>query len=237
MIIFDKISKKFGNIVALDDVSFSLEKGEFVFLTGVSGAGKTTLIKLLLGEYLPSGGEIEINGEKISKVSKKGLYLWRRKLGVVFQDYKLFWDKTVAENVALPLEIIKTESKDVSEKVQKILELVGLQERKNLFPAQLSGGELQRVSLARAVITAPDILLADEPTGNLDPKTSQEMIKLFKEINEKGTTVLMATHNNEIVDSFKTRVIELDKGKVLRDEKEGKYHKDKKKEKEEEKND
>ncbi|RJR24363.1 cell division ATP-binding protein FtsE [Candidatus Microgenomates bacterium] len=233
MIIFDKVSKKFGSIIALEDVSFTLEKGEFVFLTGASGAGKTTLIKLLLGEYLPSAGEIEMNGEKVSKVSKKNLYLWRRKLGVVFQDYKLFWDKTVAENVALPLEIIKTPAKEIGEKVQKILELVGLEERKSLFPAQLSGGELQRVSLARAVITAPEILLADEPTGNLDPKTSKEMIRLFKEINEKGTTILMATHNNEIVDSFKARVIELEKGKVARDEKEGKYYKDKKKEKEE----
>ncbi|MBU2577643.1 cell division ATP-binding protein FtsE [Patescibacteria group bacterium] len=230
MIIFDKVTKKFGNIIALDDVSFTLEKGEFIFLTGTSGAGKTTLIKLLLGEYLPTQGDMEINGEKISKVSKKNLYLWRRKLGVVFQDYKLFWDKTVAENVALPLHIGKMQPKEVAGKVQKILELVGLEERKNLFPAQLSGGELQRVSLARAVVTAPEVLLADEPTGNLDPKTSEEMIKLFKEINEKGTTILMATHNNEIVDSFKTRVIELEKGKVVRDEKEGKYHKKKGKE-------
>lgn len=230
MIIFDKVTKKFGDIIALEDVSFTLDKGEFVFLTGTSGAGKTTLIKLLLGEYLPTQGDIAINDEKISKVSKKNLYLWRRKLGVVFQDYKLFWDKTVAENVALPLYIVKMPPKEVDEKVQKILELVGLEERKNLFPAQLSGGELQRVSLARAVITTPEVLLADEPTGNLDPKTSREMIKLFKEINEKGTTILMATHNSEIVDSFKIRVIELEKGKVVRDEKEGKYYKKKEKE-------
>ncbi len=225
MIIFEKVSKKFGGIVALADVSFSLDKGEFVFLTGPSGAGKTTVIKLLLGEYLPSGGEIEINGEKISRVPRNKFFLWRRKLGVVFQDYKLFLDKTVWENVALPLQIRKEGEVEVAQKTKKILELVGLSERADLFPAQLSGGEVQRASLARAVITSPEVLLADEPTGNLDPKTSAEMMELFQEINEKGTTILMATHNKDIVDSLKARVIEMDKGKVVRDEEEGKYHK------------
>ncbi|PIV01703.1 cell division ATP-binding protein FtsE [Candidatus Shapirobacteria bacterium CG03_land_8_20_14_0_80_39_12] len=223
MIKIEKITKKFGDIIALSEISFKIEKGEFVFLTGPSGAGKTTLIKLLLVEYLPTFGEIEINGEKLSKVSKNKLYLWRRKIGVVFQDYKLFPDQTVLENVALPLQISKTPSAELNEKVDKILNLVGLSERAQLFPAQLSGGELQRASLARAVVTGPEILLADEPTGNLDPKTSAEMMELFKEINKKGTTILMATHNRGVVDSFKGRVIELDKGKLIRDEAEGEY--------------
>jgi len=219
----EKITKKFGDIIALSEISFKIEKGEFVFLTGPSGAGKTTLIKLLLAEYSPTLGEIEINGEKLSKVPKNKLHLWRRKMGVVFQDYKLFPDRTVFENVALPLEISRTPVSELNEKVDKILNLVGLTERAYLFPAQLSGGELQRASLARAVVTGPEILLADEPTGNLDPKTSAEMIELFTEINKKGTTILMATHNQGVVDSFKGRVIELDKGKLVRDEAEGKY--------------
>ncbi len=227
MIIFKKITKKFGEIVALEDLSFEIEKGEFVFLTGPSGAGKTTLLRLLLGEYLPTEGEIEINGEKLRQVPKKKLYLWRRKIGVVFQDYKLFADRTIGENVALPLQIRKSSSAEISAKVGETLKMVSLSERANLFPAQLSGGELQRTSLARAIITGPEVLLADEPTGNLDPQTSEEMIKLFAEINEKGTTILMATHNRAIVDSFKARVIELEKGKLIRDEKEGKYHKSK----------
>lgn len=227
VIIFDKITKKFGEIVALEGVSFTIERGEFVFLTGPSGAGKTTVIKLLLAEYLPSDGEISVNEEKLSQVNRRKLHLWRRKLGVVFQDYKLFEDKTVWENVALPLQIRRAAKTEMEEKVKQVLELVGLKERASLFPAQLAGGELQRTSLARAVIGGPEILLADEPTGNLDPKTAMEMMKLFREINEKGTTVLMATHNSEIVDSFKTRVIELDKGKVVRDEEKGKYHNEK----------
>ena len=223
MIVFEKVTKKFGQITALEDVSFVIDKGEFVFLTGPSGAGKTTVVRLLLGEYLPSAGEIKVNDKHIQKIPRRILHLWRRKLGVVFQDYKLFNDRTVEENVSLPLQIQKVSEKETAEKVEKVLALVGLSERAHLFPAQLAGGELQRTSLARAIVTAPEILLADEPTGNLDPVTSLEMVKLLKEINEKGTTVLMATHNQEIVDSCKNRVIELDKGKVVRDEKEGKY--------------
>lgn len=236
MITFEKVTKKFGGITALEEVSFKIGKGEFVFLTGASGAGKSTLIKLLLGEYLPSSGEIEANGKKVEAIARRKLYLWRRELGVVFQDYKLFWDKTVFENVAIPLLIRKVKPKEIEGKVKKTLELVGLSERIDLFPAQLAGGELQRVSLARAIITAPAILLADEPTGNLDPKTSEGIMSLFKEINQKGTTILMATHNSEIVDSFEARVIELSAGKIVRDEEKAKYYSPKAKKEAKEKN-
>jgi len=229
MISFEKVTKKFGDITALSDITFSVDKGEFVFLTGSSGAGKTTVIRLILGEYLPTSGEILSDKERIDKIPKKKLYLWRRKVGVVFQDYKLFPDRTIFENVALPLEIQKTSSSEIKSKVEKILDLVGLSQRAGLFPAQLAGGELQRTSLARAVVTGPEILLADEPTGNLDPRTSEEMMRLFKEINERGTTILMATHNCEIVDAVKTRVIEIKEGKIVRDEKEGKYRGEKSK--------
>jgi len=224
MINFEHVSKKFGEITALEEVSFKIDNGEFVFLTGSSGAGKTTLIKLILGEYLPSGGEIEVAGVKVNKIARRKLYLWRRKLGVIFQDYKLLPNQTIFENVSLPLRFRKLSPVDIGEKTERALGLVGLKERMALFPAQLAGGELQRACLARAIVAAPEILLADEPTGNLDPTTASEMIKLLKSVNEKGTTVLMATHNKEIVDTLKTRVIELNKGKVVRDEKEGKYH-------------
>lgn len=224
MISFQKVTKKFGNIVALEDISFEIPKGEFVFLTGPSGAGKTTLIKLILGEYLPTSGDIEVEGTLVNKIPRRKLYLWRRKIGVVFQDYKLFFDRTVSENVSLPLQIQGNKESEIKIKVQKILELVGLTERAKLFPAQLAGGELQRASLARAIVNAPEVLLADEPTGNLDPKTSLEVMKLLREINEKGTTILMATHNSEIVDAYKGRVFELENGHLVRNEKDGKYH-------------
>lgn len=225
MITFTKVSKQFGDITALQDISFKIDKGEFVFLTGVSGAGKTSIIRLLLGEYLPSSGEVEALNEKINNIPRKKLHLWRRKIGVIFQDYKLFNDRTVFENVCLPLEFKALSDEEIKGKTRKVLELVGLKDRQDCFPAQLAGGELQRTCLARAVITGPELLLADEPTGNLDPKTAEEMVDLLKQINDKGTTILMATHNREIVDGAKNRVIELEKGKVIRDEKEAKYHK------------
>jgi len=223
MIKFKEVSKKFGQISALEKISFEIEPGEFVFLTGPSGAGKTTIIKLLLREYLPSEGVISVDGQNLAKLSSKELTLYRRKVGVVFQDFKLIGDRTVFENVALPLEMIGREKEEIKGKVSKILELVSLEDRASFFPAQLAGGELQRVCLARAISYQPKILLADEPTGNLDPTTSWQIMKLFKKVNRMGTTVLIATHNVEIVDSLKERVLKIEKGALAKDQKGGKY--------------
>lgn len=223
MIKFENVTKKFGDIVALRSVSFEVKPGEFVFITGPSGAGKTTIVKLILKEILPSEGKIEVLGENLEKISPQKLPFLRQKIGVVFQDFKLLPDRTVFENTALPLEVEKKEKKEIEKTVKEILELVGLLDRQDLFPLQLAGGELQRTCLARAVAGNPKILIADEPTGNLDPTTSWQIVKLLKKINKIGTTVIMATHNVDIVDSLKERVIKIDKGEVLKDEKEGKY--------------
>lgn len=223
MIKFSRVSKKFGDIVALDNASFEAEAGEFVFITGPSGAGKTTIVRLILKEILPTSGEIKINGNPLEKISPKEIPSFRQKIGVVFQDYKLLPDRTLAENVALPLEVLGKERDDIEKRVAEVLKLVGLSERASLFPAQLAGGELQRTCLARAVVGNPKILLADEPTGNLDPATSWQIIKLLKKINKLGTTVVMATHNVDIVNSLKERVIKIDKGKIVKNQIKGKY--------------
>ncbi|PIU03769.1 cell division ATP-binding protein FtsE [Candidatus Shapirobacteria bacterium CG08_land_8_20_14_0_20_39_18] len=213
MIKFEKVTKKFGEITALEEVSFAVAPGDFVFLTGPSGAGKSTIIKLILHEYLPTSGTIQVDGINVEKMKSKEIMDLRRKVGVVFQDFKLLTDRTLLENVILPLEVFGNNSKTIGDKVKEVLELVGLSDRGSLFPAQLAGGELQRVCIARAMIGNPKILLADEPTGNLDMGTAWQIIKTLKKINKLGTTVLMATHNVEIVKSLKERVIALDKGK------------------------
>lgn len=223
MIKFEKVIKKFGDIDALCDISFEIEHGEFVFVTGPSGAGKTTIIKLLLREYLPTSGKIWVDNEDLDTIKTKNIPSYRQKIGVVFQDFKLLTDRTIFENVALPLELGKMPKKEIEKYVKEVLELVDLTERINLFPAQLAGGEIQRACLARAIVGNPKILIADEPTGNLDPSTSWQIIKLIKKINKLGTTVLMATHNMEIVDSMKERVIKLNKGQIVKDQKGGKY--------------
>jgi len=223
MILFENVTKKFGEVVALSEVSFEVDKGEFVFLTGPSGAGKTTIIKLILREFFPTEGKIEIMGEDISLIRSKKIPQFRRKVGVVFQDFKLLIDRTVLENVILPLQIRKVQSSQIAKQAQEVLKLVGLWERKDLFPAQLAVGEIQRASLARAIIGKPEILLADEPTGNLDPNNSQQIIELLKKINDNETTVLMATHNASLVNLLKERVICLAEGKLISDEKKGKY--------------
>jgi cell division transport system ATP-binding protein len=217
------LSSFFGKIVALEDVSFEIEPSEFVFITGPSGAGKTTIVRLILREIIPTSGKIEVDQQDLAKIPSKRIPQLRQKIGVVFQDFKLLTDRTVFENAILPLEVLGTERKKMEKRAEEILKLVGLTERADLFPAQLAGGELQRACLARAVMAEPKILLADEPTGNLDPTTSWQIIKLMKKINKLGTTVVMATHNVDIVNSLRERVIKFDKGKMIKDQKEGKY--------------
>jgi len=223
MIKFKEVTKEFGDITALEKVSFEIEPGEFAFITGPSGAGKTTITKLVLRQYLPTSGRIKVNQFDLAEMKKKNLPQLRRTVGVVFQDFKLLQDRTVWENVALGLRVLGREEKEVEKEVTKMLKLVGLENRADLFPSQLAGGELQRTGLARAVIGQPEIVIADEPTGNLDLATAWQITKLLKKINEMGKTVVMATHNFEIVNSLKERVIELDKGKVVSDKKKGKY--------------
>jgi len=223
MIKFDRVSKRFGTITALEEVSFEVADKEFVFVIGPSGAGKTTLVRLLLGDYLPSSGQVKVSGFDPSQLKPKELAKLRRKMGVVFQDYKLLPDRTVYENVALALSVLGKKREEVGREVRNVLSLVGLVDRAELFPAQLAGGELQRVCLARAVVAQPQIVVADEPTGNLDPATGWQIVKLLKKINEMGRTVIMMTHNFEVVNSLRERVLEFDKGKLISDKKRGKY--------------
>jgi len=223
MVKFINVTKNFGNVVALSNVSFNIEKGEFVFLTGPSGAGKTTVVKLILGEFPPTEGKIIFNNQDLSGVPLGKILGLRRAVGVIFQDFRLIPDRTVFENVALPLEILGKAEKEIKAQVEEVLKRVGLQKRAHFFPAQLAGGELQRTSLARALVKKPLILLADEPTGNLDPACGWQLVKLLRKINQEGTTVLMATHNVDIVNSLRARVIRLDKGRVVRDENKGRY--------------
>lgn len=223
MVKFTNVTKKFGDIIALDSVSFNIKQGEFVFLVGPSGAGKTTIVKLILKEYLPTNGEIQIGGVPVDKIPNKKIPEYRRKIGVVFQDFKLLIDQTVFENVAVALKILGEKEDIIEKEVDKILRLVGLSERADLFPGQLAGGEIQRACLARAIAGQPEIIIADEPTGNLDIGTARSIVKLLKKINETGKTVLMATHNFEIVNEMNQRVIELKSGKIVSDQKKGKY--------------
>jgi len=223
MIKFDKVTKKFGAITALEEISFEIPKGGFAFVVGPSGAGKSTLVRLILREYLPTSGKIKINKQDLNKLKKDQLVDLRRQIGVVFQDFKLLTDRTVYENIALPLKFVKRDIRQIDKEVRQVLELVGLTDRAGLFPAQLAGGELQRACLARAVVNCPQIVIADEPTGNLDPKTGREIIELLKKVNQMGSTVLVATHNDRAVDDFEERVIALDKGRLISDKQKGKY--------------
>lgn len=218
------VSKKFGDIAALTDVSFEVGAGEFVFLTGPSGSGKTTVLRLILRDLKPDKGSLFVDGHDLAKLSANKLPMYRRAVGMVFQDYKLLADRNIAENVALPLQVRGAGLGDIVKAVKQALEVVGLAQRASLFPAQLSGGELQRTAMARAIVGRPRLILADEPTGNLDPKTARSIVKLLHAIHkELKTTVVMATHNADIVDSFGLRVISLDGGKVIKDSPKGKY--------------
>ena len=224
MITLENVSKACSTgAPALNNVSLKIEAGEFVFVVGDSGSGKSTLIKLLLRELLPTSGKIMVNDIDVASLRHKQIPKYRRKLGVVFQDFRLLKDRNVYENVAFAQRIVQTPSKEIKKNVPSILSTVGLAGKYKARPKQLSGGEQQRVALARALVNNPPILLADEPTGNLDPKNSWEIMKLLEEINERGTTVLVVTHNREIVNAMKKRVITMNKGVIVNDEKEGTY--------------
>ena len=223
MILFEAVSKKFGSTLALEDISLEIKQGEFVFLVGSSGAGKSTMLRILTREAIPTSGKVLVNHSDITKLKDNDVPNLRRKIGVVFQDFKLLDDRTVFENVSLTLEVLGKDDGEIAKMVEHILKLVEFGDRRNLFPRQLSGGEAQRTAIARAIVGKPDILLADEPTGDLDPKTAWGVIQLLNEINSWGTTVLMATHNQEIVNTLKKRVVILKKGKIIKDSKEGKY--------------
>jgi cell division transport system ATP-binding protein len=209
MLKISKVSKKFGDIVALEDISFDVDAGEFVFITGPSGSGKTTLIRMILREILPDTGEILLDDKDITKLKNKDVPKLRQQIGVVFQDFKVLPERTVRENVDVALAVIGLKKDEWKRRVDNVLDLVGLTKRSKLFPSQLSGGELQRVSLARALVVNPKILLADEPTGNLDWDTADKMMELFERINQEGKTVIMATHHEIIVDKLKKRSVEL----------------------------
>jgi len=223
MIKFSEVTKDFGDLKVLEKISFEIKSGEFVFLIGPSGSGKTTLIKLILKEYLPTSGKIKVGGVDLAEINKKKLPEYRRRIGVAFQDFKLVPDQTVFENLAWVLKFLGREEGLIEARVHQVLKDVGLKERADFFPAQLAGGELQRACLARAVVAEPEIVIADEPTGNLDLTTAVQIVDLLKKINQKKTTVLMATHNFEIVNRYQQRVISLDKGKIISDKKKGKY--------------
>ena len=224
MISLQTVTKVYRNgVTALEDVSVEVEKGEFVFVVGQSGSGKSTLIRLLLKEEEATKGAVYVAGKNLAKITSWKVPYLRRNIGTVFQDYKLLTDKTVFENVAFGLEVIGKPKHVIDQRVPEILEYVGLGDKLNSFPDELSGGEQQRVSIARACVNRPLVLLADEPTGNLDPNTSVDIMRLLDKVNKIGTTVVMATHDQAIVDAMRKRVVELDKGHVVRDQARGVY--------------
>ena len=224
IIAMDHISKQYSTgVEALSDVSIRIHKGEFVFVVGKSGSGKSTSIKLLLKELNPTEGRIFVGGRQVTNLKRKQVSLYRRKIGVVFQDFRLLKNKTVFENVAFAQEIIGMTKRDIARNVPIMLEMVGLKGKEKMYPHELSGGEQQRVAIARALINQPTILLADEPTGNLDPKTAWDIMMLLEEVNKMGTTVVVVTHNNDVVDVMQKRVINLEDGVLVRDEKKGGY--------------
>jgi len=224
MIHMKNVCKTYENgAVALDHVSIDIAKGEFVFLVGASGAGKSTFIKMLLREVLPSEGVLQINGHDVVHMPHGEVPYLRRGLGVIFQDYRLLPDKTVFENIAFAMQVIEAPRRLLQRSVNAVLDVVGLREKYKCFPNQLSGGEQQRVAIARAIVNDPAIVIADEPTGNLDPETSWGIMDIFKRINTAGTTIVMATHDKTIVDTMKKRVIAIEDGRIVRDEARGVY--------------
>ena len=224
MLIMNDVSKVYpGGSVALQDVNVHIEPGEFVFVVGPSGAGKSTFIKMLFREVLPTTGSIFVNGMDILSLSPKEIPFMRRQLGIIFQDYRLLPDRTVFENVAFAMQVIEAPHRKIRRQVNNVLDLVGLRHRSNAYPNELSGGEQQRIAIARAIVNDPVFVIADEPTGNLDPETSWDIMEIFKEINSAGTTIVMATHDKDVVDAMGKRVIAIEQGRIVRDEKEGAY--------------
>ena len=224
MISIRRVTKVYRNgVTALEDVSVEIDKSEFVFVVGPSGSGKSTMIRLLLKQEEASRGDVFVAGKNLSRITSFKVPHLRRNIGTVFQDYKLLQDKTAFENVSFALEVIGKPKHVIDQRVPEILEYVGLGDKLNAYPDELSGGEQQRVSIARACVNRPLVLLADEPTGNLDPNTSVDIMRLLDKVNRIGTTILMATHDQAIVDAMHKRVIELDKGKVVRDQSRGVY--------------
>jgi cell division transport system ATP-binding protein len=224
VIYFNNVSKVYNkDSVALNDVSFTITRGEFVTIVGHSGAGKSTLTKMILAEDTPSEGSVFFESLNVHKLNSKELTALRRRIGVVFQDFKLLANKTAYENIAFAMEAVGKDSEEIASDVPHVLELVDLGTKIFHFPNQLSGGEQQRLAIARAIINQPELIIADEPTGNLDPVSTYEIMQIFKKINDLGTTVIITTHNRGVVEAVGRRVITMEKGKVIRDDKEGKY--------------
>lgn len=224
MIEFINVVKKYNHdVVALDSINLKIEKGEFAFLVGPSGSGKSTFLKLIIREEDATSGKILIDGKDIMKLKLKEIPYLRRKIGFVFQDFRLLYDRTVAENIAFALRITDTSEREIKAQTKRVLEMVGLSGKERYYPNQLSGGEQQRVALARALATKPPIIIADEPTGNLDPTTADDIFKILLDINSRGTTVLVVTHAKDIVNKLNKRVIALDHGQIVKDEERGGY--------------
>jgi cell division transport system ATP-binding protein len=223
MIIFQNVSQVYGKMNALDKVSFKIQPGEFVSVVGRSGAGKSTVVKLLIGEEKPTKGQIFFGTYEVNKLKPHELPEFRRHIGVIFQDFRLLMKKTVFENIAFALEVAGRPQKEILEFVPQALDMVGIKDKMQNFPAELSGGERQRVAIARAMINRPDVLIADEPTGNLDPLNTWEVVKLLTKINELGSTVILATHDKEVVNALGQRVITLENGQVVKDEENGRF--------------
>ncbi|PLR91925.1 cell division ATP-binding protein FtsE [Bacillus sp. T33-2] len=224
MIEMQDVYKRYPNgVVAANGINVHIEQGEFLYVVGPSGAGKSTFIKMMYREEKPTQGTITINGVNLSKLKASKVPMLRRNIGVVFQDFKLLPTLNVYENVAFAMEVIEEEPQYIKKRVMETLELVGLKHKARMLPTELSGGEQQRVSIARSIVNAPKVVIADEPTGNLDPDTSWDIMKTFEEINMRGTTVVMATHNRDIVNTIKHRVIAIEGGKIVRDEQKGEY--------------
>jgi cell division transport system ATP-binding protein len=224
MIYYEKVTKIYSDdTAALEDVTFAVEPGEFVSVVGHSGAGKTTLMKMLLAEDRPTSGEVFFQSSNVHEVPARELNLIRRKIGTVFQDFRLLPHKTAYENIAFAMEAAGRPDEEISSDVPHVLELVDLGDKMNHFPHELSGGEQQRVAIARAIVNQPDVIVADEPTGNLDPVNTFEVVQILKKINDLGTTIILTTHNKGVIDSLKKRVITMDRGRIIRDDKEGRY--------------